>query len=94
MSVVDYGRAMEKWFQEATRAAASDAHDTLMRSGGLEELYLYFTRGAIRFAEEKPEGYELAAPERCPRHLTKEQLILWTRERCKRLPCLPERIPS
>jgi hypothetical protein len=85
---------VSKWLGGEVYRAASAAHLSMMRSaatvGITLELYLYYKHGELRFAADKPEGFELACPERAPTHLTAEQFVAWTRARSMRLPCLPE----
>ena len=86
--------ATEDWFTEEVARCARAAHAVLMQSGGLDELWLYFRRGSLVFAADKPDGYELGCAERCPRHLEVGQLIAWTHKRARRLGCLPEEPPA
>jgi len=83
-----------KWLGQEVYRAASAAHLSMMRSsatvGVTLELWLYYKRGELRFAPDKPEGFELGCPERAPTHLTAEQFVAWTLARSTRLPCLPE----
>jgi hypothetical protein len=63
-----------------------------MQTGGAGAWHVWFRRGSIVIAEDKPAGHELAWSERLPMNREKHQLSSYLYERLGRVPCLPEEI--
>ena len=82
------------WFNGEVARAGRGAWEELMRAyaggPGSTELWLYFKRGELRFANACPEGFQLGCAERLPGDMTVAQTIAWTHQRATRLECLPE----
>lgn len=81
------------WFVLEVGRVARLAHAELMRAyaggPGSTELYLWFKRGALAVAADKPEGFELGHAERLPTDRTEHQLYGWIHDKAARLACLP-----
>jgi hypothetical protein len=69
-----------------TARVTHDAFARLMR--GESDLYLWYRPGELVVAQDKPEGAELAFPERIPEHLDRERLGAWFTARTGRVPYL------
>lgn len=81
---------MNDWLQSEVETAVAEVWMRWAREGSAEREFLWFRRGALRIAAEKPEGYELGDGAALPSHVVRSALIGWVLERARRLPCLPE----
>ena len=52
--------------------------------------YLFYRRGGLCAAPDRPEGWTLGETEHIPRSLDQPQLTQWIWERAWYLPCLPK----
>jgi hypothetical protein len=79
------------WYETELSTCARDGWEALMQTGyTLEPVYLWFRRGGLRIAAEKPgDEWQLGCAERVPMSLCREQLYPWLAARCGRLECLP-----
>lgn len=77
-----------QWFNNECERASKEAFEKLCVVGNGEQ-YLWFKTLSLVVATDKPEGYELATPERIPGHLTVQQLNMWIHARSTHLPILP-----
>jgi hypothetical protein len=61
------------------------------QSGSFEGEYVWFKRGSVRIAVDRPDdGYELAFGERVPSNKEKTALYDWVHRKLRVVPCLPE----
>ena len=82
-------REKEQWFHNECARCAREAWEAMMRDPGGARLYLYFRRGALVPATDRPDGCELGCKEPIPEDRTAVQLTIWIRDRATRLPFLP-----
>lgn len=80
-----------RWLWDQCKDAADDWNRQQNRDVWAS-LYLWYRRGALAVAPEKPigEGWELAIGERIPVSQTAEQCKFWIYNRSTRLCVLPE----
>ena len=62
------------------------------QNGSADPWHVWFRRGGVRIAMDKPEGYELAFGERVPSNVEKPRLYDWVHRKLWRVPCLPEEL--
>ena len=69
--------AVEDWFIEQT-------HNTF------ESYFLFFKRGGIKIAREKPEGYDLVSGQRISPSWSCAKAYQYVKDIIRKVPCLPE----
>lgn len=82
-------RIIGNWYEEKITAVASAAFAEMMREPWRRQ-YVWFTRGDLVAAPDRPPGMEIATPEPIPSDRTREAVRAWIWEKCRRVECLPE----
>lgn len=63
---------------------------SLQSANPFAALYLYFRRGQLTVAEDKPAGFELGTGQRLSPMATLDGTTAWIYAQAFKLPCLPE----
>lgn len=82
----------DDWLLREVERLVDEAWIRWARDGAAIALYVWFRRGSIVAAEDKPAGYELAFAEKLPTHLERAGCHDWVYRRMRSLPCLPEEV--
>lgn len=79
------------WFDAKVTACADAAWREYMRTGGMVDMYLWYSRGELIVSAGTPPGTTPVTGERVPSHLEYSRLRRWISDRARRVPCLPDR---
>lgn len=78
-----------QWLEDQARNCADQFRE---QASPLVALYLFYKRGELRIAADKPDGFKIATGQRIPPGSERYDVIQFVLRNCQLIPCLPDEV--